>query len=321
MRVPQIEAWALRVVERVENGQPHEDVQVELKASWIDPQKAARQIAGHANAARGQPILWLIGVDQERGVVGASREDLADWYAQVQANFDTVSPSITDLNIEHDGNTFVAILFETERIPFVVINPRFGGEAGVAISHEVPWREGTSTRTARRSDLLKLLIPLLGIPEMEVMAGDLTVAVRQDQFLWHIKLQTYVVPEMGTTVAFPFHRSEISVAINEAIQSFPLDAIRMTPPYRPVSAGGMLHSEPDTFTVAHTQNEAIIQGPGQLNLYGEAWTKYEEIDFKPTRAMVQVRILPTHVDVPISFSVQMGWREPDQHHLAAWVAQ
>ena len=63
MRRHEIEDWALRIIEQVESGQPNEDYRVELKAQWPDTREAARRIAGHANAAHGEPILWLIGVD------------------------------------------------------------------------------------------------------------------------------------------------------------------------------------------------------------------------------------------------------------------
>ena len=63
MNSTQIESWALRIIDIVKKGQPNEDFLVELKRDWIDKDKAARRIAGHANAARGENILWLIGVD------------------------------------------------------------------------------------------------------------------------------------------------------------------------------------------------------------------------------------------------------------------
>jgi hypothetical protein len=65
MQSHQIEAWALNAIDRVRSGQPNDDARVELEAGWPDdPKKAARRIAGHANAARGTPILWMIGVDE-----------------------------------------------------------------------------------------------------------------------------------------------------------------------------------------------------------------------------------------------------------------
>ena len=49
---------------------------------------AARRIAAHANAARLEPILWILGVDEKAAVVkGASAIDPAEWYARVTAEF------------------------------------------------------------------------------------------------------------------------------------------------------------------------------------------------------------------------------------------
>jgi hypothetical protein len=47
----EIEAWALRVIDSVKAGAPNEDSRVELKREWIEPKKAARRLAAHANAA------------------------------------------------------------------------------------------------------------------------------------------------------------------------------------------------------------------------------------------------------------------------------
>ena len=41
MRLHEIEAWVLSIVDRVAKGQPVEDTRVELKAKWPDPEWAA----------------------------------------------------------------------------------------------------------------------------------------------------------------------------------------------------------------------------------------------------------------------------------------
>src|SRR5262249_7998798 len=151
-----IEIWALKVINRVQLKQPHEDSLVELKREWIPPSKAARRIAGHANAARGEPILWLIGVDEKQGVQGATIQDLADWWRQVQLEFNGVTPEMKDVNISWNGHAVVALQFETERAPFVVRNPAHGKSAGEPIELEVPWRDGTRTRSANRNELMLL---------------------------------------------------------------------------------------------------------------------------------------------------------------------
>lgn len=68
MRSAEIERWALEIARRVENQQPVEDSRVELKRAWpTNYANAARRIAGHANAARGEAVLWLIGIDETGG--------------------------------------------------------------------------------------------------------------------------------------------------------------------------------------------------------------------------------------------------------------
>ncbi len=83
MNSRQIESWVLRVIDCVKSGQPNEDFLVELKRDWVPEAKAARRIAGHSNFARGENILWLIGVDEKEGVIGAEAAYLASWYPTV----------------------------------------------------------------------------------------------------------------------------------------------------------------------------------------------------------------------------------------------
>src|SRR6266487_3544733 len=137
MRLSEIENWAHSVIAQVEAGQQNEDSRVELKSTWLlDLPRAARRLAGHANAARGESILWLIGVDEKTGVIGAKREDFAAWYAGVKTEFDGLAPEVISINVPTRGNTVVALFFETDRAPFVVRNPAFGSPAGGPVERE-----------------------------------------------------------------------------------------------------------------------------------------------------------------------------------------
>ena len=107
----------------------------------------ASKLAGHANAARGDSILWLIGLDEKHGVVGAPSERLEDWYPQVQSEFDAgLAPTLEkDLNVQTDEGQLVALVFRTDRVPYLVKNADArGGEP----AYWVPWREGRRTRAA-----------------------------------------------------------------------------------------------------------------------------------------------------------------------------
>ena len=92
-----IESWVLRIADQVARGAHSEDAQVELKREWPQARDAARQIAGHANAARGAPILWIIGLDEIEGVIGAATEELANWFPSEKSQFDGITPPLYDL--------------------------------------------------------------------------------------------------------------------------------------------------------------------------------------------------------------------------------
>ena len=173
MRPIEIEAWTLKIVDAVKRNASHEDSRVECKAEWIAPSAAARRIAAHANAAGGEPILWLIGLDRQRGIVGAANNELSNWWSSVQSEFNELAPRMSsDLLIAADDKTIVALLFETDRAPFVV-----KAQDGYLV---VPWREGTRTNSARRSALVHLLAPVVRLPQFDVMGGRVALHERAE---------------------------------------------------------------------------------------------------------------------------------------------
>jgi len=221
MRAHEIENWALQVINAVNKSQPNEDSRVELKREWPEAQKAARRIAGHANAASGEPILWLIGVDEEKGVIGAENNEMSTWFSQVKAEFaEDVYPALTSINIPVDGLTVVSLLFETERAPFVVKNPSYKKPDGGDVRFEVPWREGTSVRSARHTDLIRVLSPLQRLPRVEALQdqGELSYgaskAGNQFRLSWNLRLSLYSAPPSGSNrFSVSFHKCEASFSI------------------------------------------------------------------------------------------------------------
>jgi len=170
MWLQRLEFKAREIIERVQRCQPVEDTLVECKRSWPSAEKAARRIAAHANGARGEPILWLIGIDEKTGQVhDVDTEELATWWPQVLRLFDEdIAPEIQHVFLTTDVGRVAAVTFETNRAPYVI---RTGDEK---VSREVPWRAGTGTRTARRSELLKMLVPASLAPA--ATAFELTLA-------------------------------------------------------------------------------------------------------------------------------------------------
>jgi len=92
-----VELWVRDVVERVLSGHRVEDMRVELKSTYHAPSRAARQLAAHANTARGQPILWILGLDEKtRSVRRLSSKDMGDWLNQVGSEFDDLAPTVVN---------------------------------------------------------------------------------------------------------------------------------------------------------------------------------------------------------------------------------
>src|ERR1051325_10842629 len=207
MKSIEIESWALRALERAENHAPFEDFKVELKREWIDPTKAARRLAGHANAARGENILWLIGADETNGVVGANDQELSNWWATVQSAFESVVPALQNLNVTYKAKTISALCFDTSRFPYVVKNPMFGKTSGGPVEFEVPWRDGTRVRSATHNDLVLMLSPLSSIPKVEILNGEIRCKPHQGGGLaFQFILVVYIVPLDIAQVTLPFHK-------------------------------------------------------------------------------------------------------------------
>lgn len=184
-----IELRALSLVEAVASGRRIEDATVECKATWPEPNRAVRKLAGHANAARGEPILWLIGVDEDaHEIPGAGEMELAEWWAQLERCFDDrVVPDLVSVVVPvSPGSTVVALHFTTDRAPYVV-KRQTGSDWSQA---DVPWRAGNSTRSAHRHELLKMLVPAILAPEADVFESLTTTSAHQRQGERQLEIRT-----------------------------------------------------------------------------------------------------------------------------------
>lgn len=282
MRTHEIESWALSVIDRVRSGGANEDSRVELKREWIPPDKAARRLAAHANSALGQPILWLIGVDQKTGDVTPSPNDLANWWPSVKSEFDGIAPEIVDVALSVGGKTLTALCFYTERRPFVVKSkPDF---------LEVPWREGTRTRSATRSELIRLLSPVVDLPDFEILNASL-VAERiqtEPELIWQLTLSVtiYVYPKKDGRLVFPFHRTTCTVKID------PTNVITFRNVFQnaihPLATARGFGSP--SVTIQVSTSELIVTGPGSFILL--ATSTPEELPVMPNEVAVRITITP-----------------------------
>lgn len=289
----EIERWALASVDHVRKKLPIEDSQVELKSEWIEPKKAARRLAGHANAARGEPILWVIGLDETRGVMGATADDLAKWWPAVKAEFDEMAPALTvNLVVPVDGKAVVALLFETDRFPYVVKNP-----AGGAIQFEIPWRDGTTTRTAKRSDLVRLVAPLQQMPDFEILKGFLRAnIVATDTLGWYLELPLYLASKSDQDV-IPFHRCKAGFEIPGLFPHTEFERLFLAPAPSPQQQGIV-----PSLTVTGSTTEVIVKRAGMVKLtcYGKSRmpATREVVKAQAPTVLVMLKLITSHADVP-----------------------
>lgn len=313
----QIEAWALDVVERVRRHELIEDSRVEAKARFIDPAKAARRLAGHANASGGVPVLWLFGLDETEGVVPLDPIDYAAWWESVQAEFDEVSPDETAIIVPTEEGPVVAVLFRTERAPFIVRNPLYGNAKGEVVGWEVPWRDGTRVRTARRWDLIRLLSPLATMPEVLVFGGFLTYGHDSaGTGSWYLSLDLYVDVPVGETLVVADHR--LAVDVRWPDWNLPLVDTKLYGAENGVVALVNRGREgPPAFAV-RGQGQVIISGPGPVGLLARGSREYS-IPVALEQCVVTATFVASRSSRESSFSARLVPVKPGKDEIARWI--
>jgi hypothetical protein len=233
----EVEYWIRQLAEQVQEGKPVEDSRVELKAVWPDADhETARGLGGLSNAARLEPVLWAVGLDEKaRAIRSAPAPELASWLPQVNKHFNGgVAPILMcNVNVSFGDAVVVGLLFNTEGAPFVVTVP-----SGGAIDRDVPWREGNRTRSAMRADLLRVLVPAIRTPRVDLL--DATVWSSQPQGSgtadWTLVGRLYITPRSRDHLYIPKHTVSASfgwpgrdVACDKAVELFGEGQIQTTP--------------------------------------------------------------------------------------------
>jgi len=328
MNRQRIEYKALAVYEQIKLGHKVEDSQIELKADWPDPEKAARRIAGHANAARGEEIIWIIGLDEERGVQSVRPTEFANWWPQVESHFDGMSPFLSShFVVNTDDGPIYVLHFETRTAPYVVKNPQYGRPNGGPVEREVPWRVGTRVRSAKREDLIRLLVPIQSLPSIEVLKVDAWVEEmgprkspdesiseieRSLHLMWTIRFDLYVVPRNNERVVFPVHRARIRFEIDDKRAFDTADLFFRTD-------RSILHAYYDSPTVIVTQSEALVSGPGKLLVDATYYGPHDDLS-SVGNAMATLTITPAGSDRSILVKQRLLLRSNESSYLCSWVS-
>ncbi len=262
MKASDLENRVRQIISVAKMGQPIEDTLVELKSEWSkDSLKAARRLAAHANAAHGEPIMWIFGVGEKaKTITGVDDLEMANWIQSVGKYFDGLAPAlITHVNIHIEEKTVTALYFETSRsAPFVIKN---------AQDFEVPWREGTRTRPANREDLLSILVPILKTPDVEIRSAELNFVVwrgqhttsygkqSEESHAWTIKANLYIEPKRPGRIFIPHKNCHAQFKVSD----YSMRAV-MPVKFKPIG---------ESLTVRCSATELIVDGPGSVTLESE----------------------------------------------------
>jgi hypothetical protein len=284
----EIEEWALRVLDLIAAGGRVEDDLVELKREWpSDPSRSARRIAAQANAARGEPFLWLIGVDERTGEIIPPADDPAQTWERLKAEFDGQPPRLALVNVRGVH----AYCFEPNLPVYVV---RAGSNLSMT-QLEVPWREGTRVRCATQADLIQVLTPPTQRPEIEVREPRLRAIVSANPSIVTLKAlaSIFVIPPTTDQIVVPYHRCRCNIA---------LDGSPADPPHLNLyceQAPG-----PQSPNVSVTSTELSCRGPGHARL--RINTSMPRDTIWPTREItlhLQFAIVPGNGVVPVTLAL------------------
>src|SRR4030095_14124197 len=166
---------------------------------------------------------------------------------------------MTDIAVTADGHTFVALLFTTDRAPFVV---KATGDL-----LEVPWREGTRTKSAKRSNLVRMLAPTTRLPSFEILTGSFMVKKgtvgTTESLVCTAGMEIYVVPADDRRVVFPVHHAKLILELRPGGR--PLGFVPVI--FRVAGGDRVIPGVTRTsITIQVSASELIVDGPGSFRI-------------------------------------------------------
>jgi hypothetical protein len=307
VRSQQVEARVLQLVDRVLSGGRIEDDRVECKGAWpTDHRKAARQIGGLANAAAGEPIMWIVGLDEDSNrLVDPGTVEPSEWWGKVQKVFAELAPEVEWLQVPIVGSQGVtALLFATSRAPYVV---QTDGRSGV--HREIPWRAAGATRSAHRSEILRSLVGEVQVPRIEPISAYTRVtfkATKRDGSVaaeLEVDVESEAYIEASDTVTFPEHLWDLRLLVGD--QVIPLDGT-VAGPQEYLGPG---HGPLGRFTgrygsigsiVSIPNSGLLVSGSDRISLSLAA--RFETDDRELLHALKNGKRIEVHGDFPIALS-------------------
>jgi hypothetical protein len=174
------------------------------------------------------------------------------------------------------GNSVLALHFTNDRAPYVVQSTMQGDDR-----LEVPWRDGTRTRSASRDELLRVLVPQVSRPEFEVITGSAEIkeyrgGENPPRWDWTIQLELYAIVDLDSHVVFP-NRAVLATLSTNGEPTQELGNARLIPPTewrgeRVFEMSAYLAARSEIVTAHQGDQQAILTGPGPITASAQAIT-------------------------------------------------
>jgi hypothetical protein len=273
----ELEFLGLRQLERIGRREAPEPG-CDAMLTWPKPALAARRLAAQANAARGQRLLWIIGMDRLGKRRASDLKGWRKWQDALRPFFDGLVPEMDGLVVPVEGGPdLVMIGIQTTRAPFVVRSK------AVDEALEVPWydREAGEVRSASRFDLVRMFTPLGELPHFEVLEAELTffrnlVPRTKATFRWTLDAALYIVPRSDARIVVPLQRCRASVEIPGA--SFASRGLDIN-----------LTADKGSPGVRVTESALLIENLGRVFFFCVGTTEVPELPWKePARFVAEI---------------------------------
>ena len=295
----QLNARVHTIIATITSGLRVEDQTVECKREWIQIPKMARQLAGLANAANGEEVLWIVGIDDDKRVIlGAQAQELANYIPQLHAEYDAnCGPELLiHSTIHYDHKTVHALLFDSCSAPYV-IKARRNDVGGTNPEYEVPFRVGESTITARRQHLLRIFAPASRLPAIEFLHVQ---ASGSDRSRMGLMARMHITTPGGQRVVIPDHRCGIGFRVDADEKYVPASGV----------------------SVRREEGNLVIASSKQLVVDGGAFARISGVvegdcsDLRDHTLIVRVEIGVANADRPLTFEHSL---EPMPNHPMVWM--
>lgn len=171
--------------------------------------------------------------------------------------------------------------------------------------------------------MLRLLVPRLRLPVIDVLVGELRASRKKDQSApqsAHVQLEIYVTPSSLERIVIPFHKCAMRVQVPAHFDS-EAEEINLSPqvsyPYFPRDALRMRERRVLSLTIDNTPSEVVIDGPGLVNVTGRIPSIVVSDDSQAT-AVVTLTVRPAGAEEGLSVTAELTRDSIDQPDWLYW---